>query len=106
MSERKTCEMLDAEHVRLNPNLVQASESDLRELSGYDDPTAAYELDRRKRVAAQRSLAERDSLYDLSVETLLALEELIEPLEELPQSDRLLRLIGDALRVKSSGEEQ
>jgi hypothetical protein len=45
----------------------------------------------------------RDSLYDFREESLVALKELIEPLEDLPQSDRLLRMVEDSLEVKRLG---
>lgn len=43
-----------------------------------------------------------DDLADFSEEALVALRELVEPLEDLPQSDRLLRMIYRALEVKGA----
>jgi hypothetical protein len=47
-----------------------------------------------------REETQADSLSDFPVEALEALRELVMPLEELPDSDRLLRLIEKALEVK------
>lgn len=44
-----------------------------------------------------------DSLSDFPEEGLEALRDLVMPLEELPQSDRLLRMIEKALEVKRRG---
>lgn len=49
-------DMLEQEHVRLNPDLVQASEADLRELAGHGgEAAAAKELDRRVRERRART---------------------------------------------------
>jgi hypothetical protein len=42
----------------------------------------------------------RDTLYDFSEEALVELKELVDPLEDMPQSDRLLRLVENALEAK------
>lgn len=44
-----------------------------------------------------------DALSDLSDEALVALNDLIYPLEDLPESDRLMRLISVAKRTKQFG---
>jgi hypothetical protein len=52
---------------------------------------------------AAREEPQADSLSDFSEESLEALRDLVMPLEELPNSDRLLRLIDKALEVKRRG---
>lgn len=53
------------------------------------------------RAFSKREDTERpDELVDFPEETLVALKELIYPLEDLPSSDRLLRMVEKALETK------
>jgi hypothetical protein len=57
-----------------------------------------------RRVAEQVSTPEQPHpLSNFSEEALIALNDLVEPLEEMPQSDRFLQLIAKALEVKRLG---
>jgi hypothetical protein len=72
-------------------------------ISARTGMTVADALLRISTVRAALAVREEpraDSLSDFPVEALEALRELVMPLEELPNSDRLLRLIEKALEVK------
>lgn len=94
------------EHVRLNPDLVRASGSDLRELAGHGEAAAAKELERRKRidmllasevrqvrdaVMAFENSVSQEPCYESAEEVVGAAYALEEAVETLSESAKALR---------------